>query len=108
MAVEIAKRLGVKLEFVTPNWDLITVGNWKGGWDLSVGGMTPTEERGKVMAFPADATGKRIGALTGSIFEKYMKQEPIGFANNYPTVYKINDPLIVGYDTAEAACISFT
>ena len=125
VAEEIAKRIGVKLEFVTPNWDVITAGNWNDGWDLSIGGMTPTEERGKVLVFPvdyyfspmvmavnknnttirspADATGKRIGALTGSIFEKYVKREPISLANKYPTVYKINNPLIVGYDTSEAA-----
>ena len=43
VAKEVAKRLGVEVEFVTPDWDMITGGNWGGRWDLSIGSMTPTE-----------------------------------------------------------------
>ena len=25
---------------MTPNWDLITAGNWGGRWDISIGSMS--------------------------------------------------------------------
>lgn len=125
VAQEISKRLGVRLEFVTPAWDVITSGDWKGEWDLSVGSMSPTEDRAKVLAFPAtyyyaptvlavnkdnkdiltpgDASGKRLAALKGSIFEKYLRREPMGMADELPPVYKINEPTVVPFATSEAA-----
>lgn len=51
VAKEIAKRLGVEAEFVTPDWDLITAGNWGGQWDMSVGSMTVTTARSEVLHF---------------------------------------------------------
>jgi polar amino acid transport system substrate-binding protein len=48
---EIAKRLGVKIEYQTPDWNLITAGSWGGRWDFSVGSMTITTPREKVLAF---------------------------------------------------------
>ena len=45
VATEIAERLGVEVEFVTPDWDIITAGNWGGQWDMSVGSMTVTTDR---------------------------------------------------------------
>ena len=50
-ANEVGKRLGVKVEFVTPQWDAITAGNWAGRWDVSIGSMTITPERAKVLDF---------------------------------------------------------
>ena len=50
---EIAKRLGVKITFFTPDWNLITAGSWAGRWDFSVGSMTITTPRKKVLAFSA-------------------------------------------------------
>ena len=52
VAREIATRLGVEVEFVTPSWDIITAGNWSGRWDMSVGSMTPTVSRAEVLSFP--------------------------------------------------------
>ena len=52
VAREIAKRMGVEVEFVTPDWTVITSGNWAGRWDVSVGSMTPTAERAQVLEFP--------------------------------------------------------
>ena len=43
VATEIAKRLGVEVEFETPGWDIITAGSWAGRWDISVGSMTITD-----------------------------------------------------------------
>ena len=51
VANEIGKRLGVTVEFVTPDWDVITAGAWSGRWDASVGSMTITTERQKVLDF---------------------------------------------------------
>ena len=46
---EIAKRLGVTGEFTAQDWEVITAANWSGRWDLSVGSMTITTERQKIM-----------------------------------------------------------
>ena len=59
VAQEVAKRLGVKVEFITPDWAIITAGKWAGRWDVSVGSMTPTKDRAKVLAFPACITTHR-------------------------------------------------
>jgi len=51
VAVEIGKRLGVETCFATPSWDLVTAGSWADKWDISVGSMTITPTRQKVMEF---------------------------------------------------------
>ncbi len=55
VATEIAERLGVEAEFVTPDWDIITAGNWGGQWDMSVGSMTVTTDRQQVLDFAEPA-----------------------------------------------------
>lgn len=55
VAREIARRLGVEVEFVTPDWDVITAGNWGSQWDLSVGSMTVTTARDEVLDFASPA-----------------------------------------------------
>ena len=86
-AAEIAKRLGVEVCFVTPDWTLITAGGWAGRWDLSIGSMTITPERMENLYFsqpyyttpaaffvhqdnttfsqPSDLSGTKVGACTG-------------------------------------------
>ncbi len=51
VAAELGKRLGVETCFATPNWDAITAGNWADKWDISVGSMTVTPERQKILDF---------------------------------------------------------
>jgi polar amino acid transport system substrate-binding protein len=51
VATEIAKRMGVAVEFTTPDWTAITAGGWGGRWDVSVGSMTITVDRLKVLDF---------------------------------------------------------
>ncbi len=51
VAAELGKRLGVETCFATPDWDMITAGNWADKWDISVGSMTITPERQKVLDF---------------------------------------------------------
>ena len=94
VAQEVAKRLGVEVEFVTPDWDMITGGNWSARWDLSIGSMTPTEPRSEVLWFtdpyyytPAsfavhkdntdiatvtDLAGKTLGLGTATTYDSYL------------------------------------
>ena len=68
VATEIAKRLGVKVEFATPDWTAITAGGWGGRWDISVGSMTVTVDRSKVLDFspPYYYTPAQMAASTKS------------------------------------------
>lgn len=69
VAKEIAKRLGVEVEFVTPDWDLITAGNWGDQWDMSVGSMTITTARQEILSFAAPPyyyTPAQFAAVDGS------------------------------------------
>jgi polar amino acid transport system substrate-binding protein len=97
VAKEIAKRLGVELELMAIDWDIITGGNWNARWDLSIGSMTPTEERGAILWFtdpyyytPAgfavhadnttfqtveDLDGARIGVGTETTYERWLNRE---------------------------------
>ena len=94
---EVASRLGVELEIVTPDWDLITAGSWAGRWDISIGSMTPTVARGEVLWFsdpyyytPAgfavhtdnttiatvdDLAGKVIGCCSECTYEYFMNKD---------------------------------
>ncbi|NIS62832.1 MAG: transporter substrate-binding domain-containing protein, partial [Proteobacteria bacterium] len=91
---ELAKRIGVEVRFVTPDWDLIVAGKWGGRWDLSIGSMTITGERAKVVDFsipyyytPAqfavhkdnttiksldDFSGKIVGFGSGTTYQAYL------------------------------------
>jgi polar amino acid transport system substrate-binding protein len=51
VAYEVGRRLGVQVEFVTPDWSAITAGNWARRWDVSIGSMTITPEREKMLDF---------------------------------------------------------
>jgi polar amino acid transport system substrate-binding protein len=51
VAKQVAARLGVDIEFVTPSWDVVISGNWDGHWDVSIGSMTPTDQRALVLWF---------------------------------------------------------
>ena len=68
VATEIAKRLGVTVEFATPDWTAITAGGWGGRWDVSVGSMTITVDRKKVLDFspPYYYTPAQLAASTHS------------------------------------------
>jgi polar amino acid transport system substrate-binding protein len=69
VANEIASRLGVEVEFVTPDWDLITAGNWGDRWDMSVGSMTITTARERALLFARPAyyfTPAQLAAATDS------------------------------------------
>ncbi|MEI7743228.1 MAG: transporter substrate-binding domain-containing protein, partial [Chloroflexota bacterium] len=98
-AEEVAKRLGamygkdLQVEWVTPSWDAITAGNWGGRWDISIGSMSVTAGRAKVVDFadpyyydfggigiPADSTvttldelaGKKICVGSSTTYEQWL------------------------------------
>jgi polar amino acid transport system substrate-binding protein len=68
VGTEIARRLGVDIEFTTPSWDVITAGSWGGRWDFSVGSMTITRPRMEVLHFsdPYYFTPAQMAASTES------------------------------------------
>ncbi len=91
----VAKRLGVKIKFVTPGWEIMTAGRWVGRWHMAVGSMTPTKKRAQVLDFPAvyyftpagvavhkdatakkisDLNGKKIGVVSTSTYHRYLEK----------------------------------
>ena len=68
VGAEIAKRLGVTVEWSPQDWAVITAGGWSGRFDASVGSMTITSEREKIMAFtdPYYYTPAQMAASTAS------------------------------------------
>lgn len=51
VAIAIGTGLGVETCFATPSWDAVTAGNWADKWDVSVGSMTVTTDRQKILDF---------------------------------------------------------
>jgi polar amino acid transport system substrate-binding protein len=123
VATEIAKRLGVTVAWQTPNWNAITSGNWQGRWDMSVGSMTITPDRAKVLDFTppyyytpagfavyktntditsaADLTGKSVGVCGGCTYEEYLRgtlKIP-----NYNIDFQVQGADIHTYDTDTTA-----
>lgn len=118
---EIAKRLGVELEIITPAWEVITAGNWEGRWDISVGSMTPTETRAEVLDFPVvyyytpasfavheesgadsldDLNGKTIGVCGGCTYEQYLNENLVIDAEGAPEfTYDVEPGEIRSYET---------
>ncbi len=79
----LSEKLGkdIKLQWETPGWDLITAGSWGGRWDVSIGSMSVTEGRAKVVDFtepyyydsgavavPTDSPVQSISELAGKTF----------------------------------------
>jgi polar amino acid transport system substrate-binding protein len=72
VANELAKRLGnLKVDFVAPDFSAITAGGWGGRWDVSVGSMTITTDRQKVVDFsppyyytPAQMAASKASGIT--------------------------------------------
>lgn len=68
VANEIGKRLGVAVEFETPDFAEVVAGGWADRFDVSVGSITVTEEREGVLDFtkPYYFTPAQMGATTAS------------------------------------------
>ncbi len=122
---EVARRMGVearRFEEIV-DWERETGGDWDGLIDISIGSMTPTAKRGENLVFPAfytygiaslavhrdnttirtpaDASGKRIGALKAAVYELYLRRMPFDIEGMPPLVYKIEDPVVVTYEVYE-------
>ncbi|MCS7281992.1 MAG: transporter substrate-binding domain-containing protein [Anaerolineae bacterium] len=116
---EVARRLGVEVCFVTPNWDLIVAGGWADRWDISIGSMTITPARMEKLYFsqpyyttpaaffvhkdnttfqkPADLSGKRIGFGAATTYEYYLEGILEIPGEKFEVVVK--DPILRPYDT---------
>ena len=68
VAIAVGDALGVETCFATPGWDTLTAGKWADKWDMSVGSMTITTERQKVLDFsvPYYYTPAVVAALADS------------------------------------------
>jgi polar amino acid transport system substrate-binding protein len=123
VATEIAKRLGVGIDWATPDWEVLTAGSWNDRWEMSVGSMTPIAERQKVLNFtepysfvPAvvvvhndstvtdvttDLDGKKIGVCSDCTYQFFLEKtlEIPGFEFNFV----IDDATVQGYDTDTTA-----
>lgn len=119
VAVAIAVKLGVEACFMTPDWTLITSGNWANRWDISVGSMTVTPERMEKLYFtqpyyttpaaffvhadntsftqPSDLAGMKIGACSGCTYDMYLAGTLTIPGETFD--YVVADPQFVGYDT---------
>ena len=119
---EVAKRLGVKIKFVTPDWDLIVAGKWGARWDLSIGSMTITSARAKVVNFsspyyytPAqfgvhkkntsikaldDFAGKTVGCGSGTTYETYLDpSQKLGIGGGEKIVHQVKNAKARIYST---------
>ncbi|MGH3347799.1 MAG: transporter substrate-binding domain-containing protein [Nocardioides sp.] len=124
VATEIANRLGVDIAWETPSWDVITAGSWNGRWDISVGSMTPTDDRQEVLDFtepyyftPAvalvhadnttisdvttDLDGTDIGVCGGCTYEQYL--DGTLSMTGFEFDFVIDDATVKGYDTDTTA-----
>ncbi|WP_243058142.1 transporter substrate-binding domain-containing protein [Nocardioides sp. SR21] len=124
VATEIANRLGVDIAWETPSWDVITAGSWNGRWDMSVGSMTPTNDRQEVLDFTqpyyytpavvavnadndsvadlsADLDGTTIGVCAGCTYEQFLDKSLA--IEGFTFDFVIDDAEIVGYDTDTTA-----
>jgi len=93
VAAAVSKAIGVEACFVTPDWNVITAGNWGDKWDVSIGSMTITTERQKALVFTtpyyytpaqvaaakdagitsvADLAGKPVCVGTGTTYEAWL------------------------------------
>ena len=124
VATEIANRLGVDVEWETPAWEVITAGSWNGRWDMSVGSMTPTNDRQEVLHFtqpyyytPAvvvvhedddrcqdvttDLDGATIGVCSGCTYEPFLDKSLT--IEGFTFDFVIDDAEVTGYDTDTTA-----
>ncbi len=124
VATEIAGRLGVEIAWETPSWDVLTAGNWNNRWDMSVGSMTPTNERQEVLYFTqpyyftpavvvvhadntsvsdltADLDGATIGVCSACTYEAFVNKDLN--IEGFEFDFVIDDAQVQGYDTDTTA-----
>ena len=108
VAKAIGADLGVETCFATPDWDVITAGSWADKWDVSVGSMTITVDRQKILDFsvpyyytPAviavgkdaiftsldDLAGKALCAGTSTTYEFWLNNDMAGLGLPESSIY---------------------
>jgi polar amino acid transport system substrate-binding protein len=121
---EIARRMGVRVSFYMPySFEAVVAGSWNGKWDIATS-VTPTLQRAEAIEFaavyyyglsslavhrdnadmqePSEASGKKIGVVTGTEYEKYLTREPFDIVDMPSFTYKIDRPEIVRFDDQNA------
>jgi len=109
--VDVAKKmgqlLGLKVDFKNPAWETIPAGLQQGKYDVSIGSMTITPERQKVLAFTdpyyytsgqifvkkggqqitgvADLAGKKVGVGAATTYYDYLKKNTKAVVKTYTT-----------------------
>lgn len=114
----------MEIAWETPAWDVLTAGNWNGRWDMSVGSMTPTNDRQAVLHFtepyyftPAvvvvhadntsvadlssDLDGADVGVCSGCTYEQFLDGSLA--IDGFTFDFIIDDAKITGYDTDTTA-----
>ena len=123
VATEIADRLGVEVAWETPKWEVLTAGSWNDRWDMSVGSMTPTNDRQEVLEFtepysfvPAvvvvseesdvsdvatDLDGATIGVCADCTYQFFLEKTLA--IRGFEFDFVIDDAKVQGYDTDTTA-----
>ena len=120
VANEIAKRLGVTADIAHQDWEVITAANWSGRWDLSVGSMTITADRQKIMnmsdpyyytpaqmAVRTDTGITSVDALAGktvcvgksTTYQDWLEGKKLDFGTLSPTTTPPTGVKVVGLKT---------
>jgi len=121
VATEIARRLDVEVRFQSGSFEDVVSGNWLDEWDISVGSVTITPERGERLSFTppyyydnavvavheeetaiadigTDLAGKTIGVSEASTYESYLRGTlDLPGQGSIPSL--IDDALVVTYPT---------
>ena len=110
--VDVAKSIGdalaVETCFATPSWDAITAGSWADKWDVSVGSMTITTARQKILDFSvpyyytpavvavradagftslADLEGQALCAGAATTYEQWLNHDMEGLGLPESSIY---------------------
>ena len=122
-AQAIGDALSVETCFATPGWDTITAGSWADKWDVSVGSMTITSDRQKVLDFSvpyyytpavvavrsdstftslADLAGKAVCAGVSTTYETWLNHGDLG--PTVPIVSTAPDNITVVPLTSDQEC----
>jgi len=90
VAKAIGTGLGVETCFATPDWDVITAGNWSDKWDVSVGSMTITSARQKILDFsvPYYYTPAVVAVAADSSFDTLASLDGQALCAGVSTTYE--------------------
>ena len=128
--IDVAKAIADRLlgcsdciDWETPKWGVLTAGSWNDRWDMSVGSMTPTNERQEVLNFtepysfvpavvvvPEDANvsdvttdldGKTIGVCADCTYQFFLEKSLA--IRGFDFDFVIDDATVQGYDTDTTA-----